>query len=53
MCKGRAILVGGGGIFDGRGIAACMALGAERCGLVLDFSPASKRTVIGDGIKPS
>ena len=29
MCKGKAILVGGGGIFDGRGIAACMALGAE------------------------
>ena len=28
MCK-KAILVGGGGIFDGRGIAACMALGAE------------------------
>ena len=29
MCQGRAVLVGGGGIFDGRGIAACMALGAQ------------------------
>jgi NAD(P)H-dependent flavin oxidoreductase YrpB (nitropropane dioxygenase family) len=30
ICKAHnAILVGGGGIFDGRGIAACMALGAQ------------------------
>jgi len=29
MCKGKAILVGGGGLFDGRGIAACFALGAQ------------------------
>ena len=29
MCKGKAVLVGGGGIFDGRGIAACFALGAQ------------------------
>jgi NAD(P)H-dependent flavin oxidoreductase YrpB (nitropropane dioxygenase family) len=29
MCQGKAVLVGGGGIFDGRGIAACMALGAQ------------------------
>jgi NAD(P)H-dependent flavin oxidoreductase YrpB (nitropropane dioxygenase family) len=29
MCKGRAVLVGGGGLFDGRGIAACFALGAQ------------------------
>merc|ERR1712151_647436 len=29
MCKGKAVLVGGGGVFDGRGIAACMALGAS------------------------
>ena len=31
MCKGRAVLVGAGGIFDGRGVAACMALGAQGC----------------------
>lgn len=29
QCKGKAVLVGGGGLFDGRGIAACMALGAS------------------------
>jgi len=29
QCKGKAVLVGGGGLFDGRGIAACMALGAQ------------------------
>eukprot|EP00935_MAST-01C_sp_MAST-1C-sp1_P001829 g1829.t1 len=29
MCKGKAVLVGGGGLFDGRGIAACFALGAQ------------------------
>lgn len=29
MCQGKAVLVGGGGIFDGRGIAACLALGAQ------------------------
>lgn len=30
MLKGsNAILVGGGGIFDGRGVAACLALGAQ------------------------
>lgn len=29
LCQGKAVLVGGGGIFDGRGIAACMALGAQ------------------------
>jgi NAD(P)H-dependent flavin oxidoreductase YrpB (nitropropane dioxygenase family) len=28
LCKGKAILVGGGGVYDGRGIAACMSLGA-------------------------
>ena len=28
-CKGKAIVVGAGGIMDGRGVAACMALGAQ------------------------
>ena len=29
ICKGtKTILVGGGGIFDGRGAAACLTLGA-------------------------
>uniref|UniRef100_A0A7S1WGJ3 Nitronate monooxygenase domain-containing protein n=1 Tax=Alexandrium catenella TaxID=2925 RepID=A0A7S1WGJ3_ALECA len=29
VAKRGAILVGGGGVFDGRGVAACMALGAS------------------------
>lgn len=30
MCRGsKAVLVGGGGVYDGRGIAACLALGSE------------------------
>lgn len=29
LCKGKAVLVGAGGIYDGRGIAASMALGAS------------------------
>ena len=31
MCRGKAVLVGAGGIYDGRGVAACMALGAQGC----------------------
>ena len=31
LCKGRAVLVGAGGVYDGRGVAACMALGAQGC----------------------
>lgn len=29
ICRGRAVVVGAGGIFDGRGVAACLALGAD------------------------
>ena len=29
ICRGKAVVVGAGGIYDGRGIAACLALGAD------------------------
>jgi len=29
LCKGKAVFVSSGGIYDGRGMAACFALGAQ------------------------
>ena len=29
LCRGKAIVIGGGGVSDGRGMAAIMALGAD------------------------